>query len=368
MFDTSFSPSQFVAVFNQTLGTAYPSVVIEGELSELRIAKNRWLYFKLKDSDACVNFFGSVQHLPGPLADGLMLRVVGVPRLHQRYGFSVNTVSITPIGAGSLKKAADMLAKKLAAEGLFAPERKRRLPELPQRIGLITAAGSAAYADFVKVLNERWGGLEVLFADSYVQGDQAPLRLVAAIEQINRLAQTPDVLVITRGGGSLEDLAAFNDERLVRAVAASRAPTLVAIGHETDWSLAEMAADARASTPSNAAQLVVPDRRQSLSQVEHQRRQLSQALSGLYAAEIDQLAAARVNLTNQVKQLISVERQRLAAWRRLTVLFDPRAALRRGYAIVRRGVNHIASTKSVASGDRLSIELRDGKISATVEN
>src|SRR5579871_314038 len=165
-----FSPSDFVAVFNQTLEYAYPSVVIEGELANFRIAKNRWVYFSLQDELASVSFFGAVNQLPGPLEDGLMARVVGVPRMHPRYGFSVNLLSITPVGEGALRKAGDLLAKKLAAEGLFAPERKRPLPALPERVGLITATGSAAAADFIKILGERWGGLEILLRDSFVQG------------------------------------------------------------------------------------------------------------------------------------------------------------------------------------------------------
>jgi exodeoxyribonuclease VII large subunit len=217
-----FSPADFVAAINQTLEFAYPRVVIEGELANFRVSKNRWVYFDLKDEVAQVPFFGTVYSLPGPLEDGLTVRVVGVPRMHQRFGFSVTFQSILPVGEGALKKAADLLFKKLSAEGLFDIDRKRLLPKLPTKIGLITAADSAAAADFIKILNERWVGVEVDLADVYVQGDTAPAQITEAIEHFNSRGTGSEVLVITRGGGSAEDLAAFNDERLVRAVAASR--------------------------------------------------------------------------------------------------------------------------------------------------
>ncbi len=218
------------------------------------------MYFDLKDDESSVKFFGTVYALPGPLEDGMVVRVSGSPRLHPQYGFSVNYTNIQPVGEGSLRKAADLLAAKLEKEGLFAPERKRALPYPPGRVALITAGGSAAYADFVKILNARWRGVAVEHFDVLVQGEQAPGQIVSAIAAANALAAVPDVLVLTRGGGSAEDLAAFSTEPVVRAVAGSRVPTLVAIGHEVDFSLAELAADRRASTPSNAAELLTPDR------------------------------------------------------------------------------------------------------------
>jgi len=361
-----FSPSDFVAVFNQTLEYAYPSVVIEGELANFRIAKNRWVYFSLQDELASVSFFGAVNQLPGPLEDGLMARVVGVPRMHPRYGFSVNLLSITPVGEGALRKAGDLLAKKLAAEGLFAPERKRPLPALPERVGLITAAGSAAAADFIKILGERWGGLEILLRDSFVQGPQAPASINEAVDYFNRTAAVPDVLVITRGGGGADDLAAFNDERVVRVVAASRAPTLVAIGHEVDISLAELAADQRASTPSNAAQLLVPDKKHVLRDLDGFRGNLQRTLKTNLEREADAIEYNREYLRNRVTQLLNSWRAELSATRKLVQIFDPEAALKRGYAIVTKGAQHVDSITQVSPGDNLSVRVRDGTIGATV--
>ena len=361
-----FTPSEFVAVFNQTLEFAYPTVVIEGELCNFRISKKRWVYFNLQDENASVSFFGNVYQLPGPLENGLKIRVVGQPRLHERYGFSVNLLSVTPVGEGSLKKAADLLAKKLAAEELFAQERKRPLPPLPQTIGLITSAGSAAATDFIKILGERWGGVEILLHDAYVQGDQAPLSLSAAIEYFNRSAKVSDVLVITRGGGSAEDLSAFNDERVVRAVAASRIPTIVAIGHEIDLSLAELASDQRASTPSNAAQIVVPDKKHIIFELENTRKSLRRSLVAGIEKKSQDIQSSRKYLTDHIAAVIKDEHTRLASLLKLVHIFDPRAALKRGYAIISKTGSHINKTKQLSLGDKINIELSDGKINASV--
>lgn len=362
-----FSPADFVAVFNQTLEFAYPTVVIEGELADFRVSRNRWVYFSLKDDVASVKFFGSVYSLPGPLQDGLRLRVIGTPRLHPQFGFSITFSAIQPVGEGSIKKAADLLRAKLEAEGLFAPERKRPLPDVPSRIGLITAATSAAAADFIKILNERWAGVEIVLADVLVQGEQAPSSIVTALEHFEQINPLADVLVLTRGGGSAEDLAAFNDERVVRAVAGSRTPTLVAIGHEVDISLAELAADQRASTPSNAAQLVVPDKTHVLDQLQSLSNGLSRQLKDRLADSKKELDTVAENLRRQLSAMTADARHRLVERTRIITLFDPRSALKRGYAIIKKGGLHIVSIRQIKSRDKLNLELVDGKITATAD-
>jgi exodeoxyribonuclease VII large subunit len=361
------TPSDFVALLNQTLEAVYPVVIIEGELSDFRVSKNRWVYFSLQDESASVKFFGTVYNLPGPLQDGLNVQVIGSPRLHPRFGFSVNIQSISLVGEGSIKKAADLLRAKLEAEGLFAPERKRPLPLVPQTIGLVTAAGSAAYSDFIKILNERWGGVQVSLADVYVQGHQAPLQIVRAIEYFNEQSELPEIMVITRGGGSPEDLAAFNDERVVRAVAASRIPTLVAVGHEVDISLAELAADQRASTPSNAAQMAVPSRQEAAAELSGVRRLLTDSLRQPLIDRRRELGSNREYLTNQVNLLLSDTANFITQARKLVKVFDPAAALKRGYAIVSRGREHIGSVKKLKLKDELKISLADGSAAVRVE-
>jgi len=365
--DLEFSVSQFVAVLNQTLEFAYPDVVIIGELANLRVSKNRWIYFDLKDESASVKFFGTVYQLPGPLENGMLLKVRGQPRLHNLYGFSVNVQSIQPAGEGSIRKAAELLQAKLTAEGLFDQARKRQLPYPPARIGLVTSKQSAAYADFIKILSARWQGIDINLIDVQVQGEVAPAQISAALEQFNALAEPPEALVIIRGGGSAEDLAAFSTEQVTRAVAASRVPTLVAIGHEVDLSLAELAADVRASTPSNAAELLVPDRT-------HVLLGLKAAIEQLDQAGQRQLQTARNNLQRQVlaldqifSHLMNQTRQEIAGRRQLLEALNPEAVLRRGYAIVRSQGRAIRSIKALAAGGIVDVRLSDGSFKATID-
>jgi len=359
--------SEFVALVNQTLEYAYPNVTITGELANFRISKNRWVYFDLKDQESSVKCFGTVYQLPGPLEDGMMLAVKGMPRLHPLYGFSVNIQTIQPVGEGSIKKAAALLEAKLAAEGLFDIERKRPLAYPPQAIGLIASAESAAYRDFMKILNARWSGVDVTLVDVQVQGDIAPAQVVAAVEQFNQLPDPPEVLVITRGGGSAEDLQAFSTEQVTRAVAASRIPTLVAIGHEVDISLAELAADQRASTPSNAAELLVPDRKAVLAHLKVQQSQLATAATHVFSQARMQLKAYANELRRNAEYRLDTATEQLATRRRLLEAFNPQQALQRGYALVRKGGDVVRSGKKLKAGDEIRIQFVDAQIASEVK-
>lgn len=363
-----FSPTDVVASINQTLEFAYGTLHVEGEISNFKISKNKWVYFDIKDELASIRCFGTVYQLPGPLEDGLVVHISASARLHQQFGFSLNLSSIRPVGEGALRRAADLLQAKLSAEGLFAPERKRSLPSLPEKIGLITSGESAAYSDFIKVTNERWRGLYIQLADVQVQGESAPLQIVAAVQYFNETAEPPDVIVMTRGGGSADDLATFDDERVVRAVAGSRVPILVAIGHEVDISLAELAADQRASTPSNAAQILLPDRHYILGAL-HER---TIYISSLITETIQQRKSDNKQLVNQIdtaiKQHMATVRSELHKHQQLVVLLDPKTILKRGYALIRGSTGRlIVSSKDVAAGDRLKLELKDGTIPAIVQ-
>lgn len=365
--DIQFTVSEFVAVLNQTLEYAYPSVTVTGELANFKVSKNRWVYFDLKDDTATVRFFGTVYQLPGPLEDGMMVAVRGVPRLHPQYGFSVNVMNIRPVGEGSIKKAATLLQTQLAAEGLFDEARKRPLPYPPSRIGLVTSAESAAYRDFVKVLGVRWGGVNIELIDVQVQGESAPGQIVAALEHFNRLAEPPEVLVVIRGGGSAEDLQAFSAESVTRAVAASRIPTLVAIGHEIDLSLAELAADQRASTPSNAAELLVPDRRAVLAHVRQSRQQLHYAaLQRIQNARQEVAMACRL-LRDITGAIVTHARRQLQSQQQLLTAYDPQAALQRGYALVQAHGTVVRSGAQLQPGDALAISMHDARVTATVK-
>ncbi|HEU4966582.1 MAG TPA: exodeoxyribonuclease VII large subunit [Candidatus Saccharimonadales bacterium] len=360
--------SDFVALVNQTFEYAYRTVTIRGELANFKVSKNRWVYFDLKDDGAMVRFFGTVYQLPGPLEDGMMVVVRGAPRLHPRFGFSVSVSAIRPSGEGTIRRSAEMLQAALTKEGLFDVSRKRALLYPPTRIGLITSVESAAYADFIKILDARWHGVAVECIDVQVQGENAPAQIVSAVEAFNRSAEPPDALVLIRGGGSADDLYAFSTESVTRAVAASRVPTLVAIGHEIDISLAELAADQRASTPSNAAELLVPDRKAV-------QRELQTALAHMHESVIHAVASAQKDLVVCAAQLarglddcISRSEVDVAAARQLLMALDPRAIMQRGYAIVRMpGVGAVRRTGDVPAGAIVDIEVSDGHITARAE-
>jgi len=366
--ELTVSVSEFVALLNQTLDFAYPSLVITGELANLRVSKNRWVYFDLKDDEASVKFFGTIYQLPGPLEDGMMLKVRGSPRLHPLYGFSVTVQTIQPAGEGTIRRAAELLQRKLTHEGLFAPERKRPIIYPPRRIGLITSNKSAAYADFTKILAARWGGVDIALIDVQVQGEPAVGQIVGAIEQFNAQAEPPDVVVLIRGGGSADDLAAFSSEQVTRAVAASRVPTLVAIGHEIDVSLAELAADRRASTPSNAAELLVPDRSAILAQLKDYALQLQRDVQTSVTRSQQQLKQYKADLAFQADQLIKTEVQRLAGQHQLLRVLNPTAILRRGYAIIRVEGRVARRAVDLKPGVIVGIQLADAIAEATVSN
>ena len=363
----TFSVSDFVASINQTFEYAYSSVVIVGELSNLRVSKGKWVYFDLKDAGASVKFFGTVYMMPGPLEDGMIVQVTGTPKMHPAYGFSVTAQSITPIGEGSIKKAAALLKAKLTNEGLFALERKRPLLYPPARIGLIASGESAAYIDFMKILNARWGGIEIYHLDVQVQGESAPSQIIDAIKRLNTESNL-DVIVITRGGGSADDLIAFNVEQVVREIAASRIPTLVAIGHERDESLAELAADKRASTPSNAAELLTPDKKEVKV---FYRQALSSCSALVHQSVITNVQAfkhdSRIALLNIQSALDSRGKDLIQA-RTLLESYDPRRILRLGYAQVRQSNGDIVlSVKNIQKDSDITMRFDDGIVEARVK-
>lgn len=335
MDDVLLSVSDFVALTNQTLEYAYPVVQVEGEVAEFRVSQGKWVSFKLKDSGAIVNCFTALAQMRTPLEDGMRVIVIAAPRLNNKGYFNLNIRAVKPVGEGSIKKGFELLKAKLEKEGLFSQDRKRMLPRVPKHIAVITSTESAAYADFIKIINERWGGLSVEVAHTQVQGVPAPDQMIRAIRYFNSLEALPEVMVIIRGGGSAEDLSTFNDEPLVRAIAESRIPTLVGVGHEVDHTLADMIADVRAATPTNAAQILVPDKQEIVRSAWAQ----ANAVGSLLTQAID-------NYSRQTKEALAVALARVEqrlddALGRLDVLrmavgqVNPDNVLKRGYALIR---------------------------------
>lgn len=355
------TPTDFVALANQTLEMAYPSVEIEGEVLNFKVSRNRWVYFDIADETSKLRCFGTVYILPGPIEDGMKVRIRTTPKLHPQFGFSLKISSIQLSGEGTIKQAADLLFEKLNKEGLFSPERKRLILYPPEKIGLITSEESAAYKDFIKVIGARWGGLDIELANVQVQGESAIMQIVNAIDWFNKQAAVPDVLVVIRGGGSADDLQAFSSEQVTRAVAASRIPTLVAIGHEVDVSLAELAADLRASTPSNAAELLVPDRKEQLNLLVNQRKILDRLAVEVVDDAQEYLKSSLKQLDDTVSNIFENKMSHLNQLKRTLDALSPNATLKRGYAIVRSNGKVIKSVKNIKSGSQLEVQFLDGR-------
>jgi len=342
MANIRLSVSDFIAVTNQTLEYAYPSVEVEGEVASFKVNQGKFIFFDLKDAGGSVGCFMTVWQLRVPIEDGMKVIVTATPKLTQWGKFSLTVKAVRPSGEGALKKSFEILKAKLDTEGLFAEERKRVLPTIPTYVAVISSTQAAGYADFIKIINERWGGLRIDVAHVVVQGADAPDQIIRALQYINTREELPEVIVIIRGGGSADDLSAFNDEQLVRAISASRVPTLVGVGHEVDVSLADLVADVRASTPSNAAQILVPDRQESIRAVRYQVRSL---LPRVENAIDQQSAMVRTYLSDMLQKTdeqINRVADTLQSVRNVLAQLNPQKVLARGYALV-RGVQKIGA-------------------------
>jgi exodeoxyribonuclease VII large subunit len=363
----TFKVSELIAVINQTLEYAYPSVMVEGEVASFKVSKGKYVFFDLKDDDGVINCFLMVYQLRHPLEDGMKVRLLAQPRLTSWGKFSLTVREVLPMGEGSIKRSFDLLKAKLDKEGLFDPLRKRALPPVPHHIGLIASVESAGYADFLKILDNRWGGVQVEVADVQVQGVGAAEQIIRAIDHFNQQADVPQVLVIVRGGGSAEDLAVFNDEGLVRAIAASRVPTLVGVGHEVDTSLADLAADMRAATPSNAAQLLVPDRKALIAELTQREHRLFERIERRLEVMRHLVNDAPQMMVARFDAAVVEHKRRLHHAIRELKHLDPKVVLRRGYALVRHEDKLVkGAAKGIKIGDGLTITLARAILKAEV--
>ena len=389
-----------MAVYTVSQVTAYIRELLEadplltdlyvlGEVSNLRVSATGHSYFTLKDGQAvlnCVMFKG--QTGANLLANGTSVSTHGHLSFYEPRGSADFVVDLAmPEGVGELALELERLKMRLGAEGLFEESRKRPLPEFPQVIGVVTSPSGAVFHDIQNVIQRRYPLVELLLAPSQVQGDRAAPNLVAAIEGLNRDGRS-DLIIVARGGGSLEELWPFNEETVARAIYASRIPVVSAVGHETDVTIADLVADLRAPTPSAAAELVVPDRnvlRQDLAQfalrchraislemqgMAGEVSALAQRLSGglpdweTWRRRIDDLGRVVNDSLAKRLQLTQIEvgglQQRLAA-------LNPAAILRRGFSVVQLGQDGqvVTSAKQVQGGDALTITVSDGSIPAT---
>jgi exodeoxyribonuclease VII large subunit len=276
------SVSALTQRIKSTLEEGFPAVWVKGELTGVKKAPSGHLYFSLKDSASqldCVMWKGTFSRLVFEPQDGAEVEAFGDVTVYAARGrYQLTVREMRPAGIGALLLALEQLKRKLQAEGLFDPSRKRPLPTFPLRVGLVTSPVGAAVRDMVKVLRARWPSIGIVLAPVRVQGEGAAAEIAAAIERFNRLPGV-DLLIVGRGGGSIEDLWAFNEEVVVRAVAGSRLPVIAAVGHEVDWTLTDLAADVRAATPSNAAELAVRVRSEVVERLARLRDDLGLALA-----------------------------------------------------------------------------------------
>lgn len=379
--EVSFTPTEFIAVVNQTLEYAHSSVLIQGEVASYKVNQGKWVFFDLKDETSSVSCFMPVWSLRVPIEDGMKIVARGTPKVINsgRFSFTVNTVK--PVGDGSLKKAFELLKKKLSAEGLFDEKRKRPIPRDLAKLGVITSTGAAGYADFVKIINARWGGMTIQVAHTQVQGMDAPDQIIRALNYFNERREVQAIAII-RGGGSADDLSCFNDEKLTRAIAASGIPVITGIGHEVDESLADLAADKKASTPSNVAELLTKDRVeergriyvlvnrtwqilcQNIQQVEalnaEKIHKISDGVIVKYINPMIEMNSQKISkcleaINNRILLLENNLRQK----ERLLSALNPVDVLNRGYAIL---------TGKVAIGKTISIMTSKQEIEAMVNN
>ena len=366
-----------VSAFNRGVAdwlSRLPTLWIEGEVTELK-RQERWqtVFFTLKDPEdgACLRVTmgrGRFDALELGLENGRRVHVFGRPELFEAKGdFRLRALSIEHYGLGDHLAALERLKAKLAGEGLFAAERKRRLPGFPRRVGLVTGNHAAAKRDVLTAIETRFPPAQVVVAETYVQGPYAAGAMIDALAALCR-CDGLEVIVLARGGGSFEDLLPFSDERLVRPVAACPVPVVSAVGHEQDTPLCDLAADARASTPSVAARLVVPDADELVQRLDRARAGLARGARGTVERDRERLERAHERLGRAPARTLERRSARLEhAAGRLRAL-APHATLERGYAIVRSGEAILRSADGLAEGTRVEVELAEGGFGARVED
>lgn len=354
-----YSVSDFIATSNDIFEKSFPSVLIEGEISSFKVNQNKFVFFDLKDEESVLGCFMTVWQLRFPLEDGMKVVAQVKPKLTNWGKFSLTVEKITPKGEGSLKKSLEILKEKLTREGLFDENRKRRIPQDLQKIAVISSTQAAGYADFIKIINERWGGLKIIVAHTQVQGMAASDQIIRAIDFLNSQSELPDVIAIIRGGGSADDLAVFNDEKLVRAVANSRVPIITGIGHEIDQSLCDLAADFAASTPSNVAQILTPNKFDEMRFLRSKILRTNDLLLSKIAELKKFNREKNQEIRNRILQNILDQKREIQAKKRILESYNPQNILAKGYALI---------SGEIATGKEITIKTIDKTITAEVKN
>ena len=365
-----------VAAFNRGVAswlTRLPTVWVEGELTELR-RQDRWqsVFFTLKDPSegSCLGVSmprGQFDGLRLELVEGERVHVFGRPELFEARGdFRLRALTIERFGLGAHLAALERLKRRLAAEGLFAAERKRPLPRLPRRIALVTGNDAAAKRDVLTAITTRFPPARLLVAETYVQGPRAAVAIADALRVVSAEPEI-DVVILARGGGSFEDLLPFSDEQLVRALGACPVPVVSAVGHEQDTPLTDLVADVRASTPSVAGRLVVPDLDELLERLAGARAGLERGARRLCERDRERLFLLHERLQRAPRLQLERSRGKLDVLAGRLAALSPRATLERGYAIVRAGDVVVRAADTLAPGREVAVELARGSFDARVE-
>ncbi len=374
--DEPVSVSDLTARIKAALEGDFADVVVRGEVSNLSRPRSGHVYLSLKDDEAqirAVLWKSAAQKLPFELTDGLSVQAWGDLTVYAPRGdYQLTIRTLEPEGVGALELAFRQRFARLQAEGLFDPERKRPLPRFPRRIVIISSPTGAAVRDFLQVTGRRWAAAEILIAPARVQGVGAAEEIAAAIALANRV-EGADLIVVARGGGSLEDLWAFNEEVVARAIAGSRLPVVSAVGHEVDVTLADHAADFRALTPSEAGERCVPDAREARVALDHLRdRLIRDARNRLTDARL-RLDDHSETLDRGIRRVLDDRRHRLGRLAATLEALSPVRVLARGYSLTFREPNigataaPIRDARQVAVGDRVTIRLATGSLAARVE-
>ena len=354
-----YSVSDFVEISNDIFEKSFPTVLIEGEISSFKVNQGKFVFFDLKDEKSSLGCFMTVWQMRFPLEDGMKVIAEVRPKLTNWGKFSLTVEKIIPKGEGSLKKSFEILKEKLSREGLFSDERKRQISRNPQKIAVISSIQAAGYADFIKIINERWGGLKIRVAHTQVQGAVAADQIIRAIDFFNSQSDLPEIIVIIRGGGSADDLAVFNDERLVRAVANSRIPIITGIGHEIDENLCDLAADFAASTPSNVAQILTSDKADEIRSLCSRILRTKETI----LLKINDLKTENHKKINEIKHIslnkIFEQNREIEAKKRILESNNPQNILSKGYAFI---------GGDFEIGSEIIVQTIDKKITAEVKN
>lgn len=367
-------------------------VYVSGEISNLKRHSSGHMYFSLKDAGGQLSaamFKWQCQYLRFAPANGMRVVAHGRISIYEAGGqYQMVVSSLQPDGIGALYAAYEQLKAKLESEGLFAPERKKPIPAMPRRVGVVTSKTGAAVRDIINIITRRWPMSEIVLAPVTVQGDAAPFQIARAIRRMNG-QQACDVMIVGRGGGSIEDLWAFNDEDVVRAVADSDIPVISAVGHETDFTLCDFVADLRAPTPSAAAELAVPEQAAVSEFIADTHRRMSEIMAVriqrmsdrldnaasrrcfaspayLYETKSQRLDMAIARLDSGISALTGAGRERLSRVCAALTALNPLAVLGRGYSVITNGGKVVSSRTQLAAGDKISIQLSDGFAAAEV--